>query len=156
MVVVTDLRQCIDFLKGKWTPPEVAPAKSRTVEPAEDIAQVRGQSAAKRALEIAAAGGHNLLMLGPPGSGKTMLARTLPGILPPMTPDESLEVTRIYSIAGLLGPSSGAITQRPFRMPHHHISMSGIIGGGTGLARPGEASLAHLSGLLFMLGVDVE
>ena len=155
-MAVTDLHQCIDFFKGKWTPPELSRTWESKPIGGEDIVDVRGQTMAKRAMEIAVAGGHNLLMLGPPGSGKTMLARTLPGILPPMTLDESLEATRIYSVAGLLGPSSGAITQRPFRMPHHHISMSGLIGGGVGLARPGEASLAHLSGLLFMLGVDVE
>jgi magnesium chelatase family protein len=149
VVAVTNLRQCIDFFKGKWSPLSVTPTKGAPSWPVEDVAQVRGQATAKRALEIAAAGGHNLLMLGPPGSGKTMLARTLPGILPPMTMDESLEVTRIYSVAGMLGPNSGAITQRPFRMPHHHISMAGIIGGGSGLARPGEASLAH-QGVLFL------
>ena len=111
-----------------------------------DIAEVKGQEMAKRALEIAAAGFHNLLMVGPPGSGKTMLARRLPSILPPMTMEEMLDTTRIYSVAGLL--RDGIITMRPFRAPHHTASPASIIGGGAS-ARPGEISLAH-NGVLFM------
>ncbi len=107
---------------------------------------MRGHPSAKRALEIAAAGNHNLLLVGPPGSGKTMLARRLPGILPPMTRDESLDVTRVYSVAGLLSEKAGLISTRPFRSPHHHVSVPGLIGGGAGLACPGEASLAHPTG----------
>ena len=113
-----------------------------------DLSQVRGQAGARRALEIAAAGAHNLLMIGVPGSGKTMLARCLPGILPDMSVEEAFEVTRIHSVAGMLAPGAGLITQRPFRTPHHSASMAALIGGGID-ARPGEISLAH-NGVLFL------
>lgn len=112
-----------------------------------DFSEVRGQQQAKRALEVAASGGHNLLMIGPPGSGKTMLARRLPTILPEMTFEEIIEVTQIYSAAGLLGERA-AVSQRPFRSPHHTITDTGLIGGGN-YPRPGEVSLAH-RGVLFM------
>ncbi len=113
-----------------------------------DFAFVKGQAAAKRALEIAASGGHNVLMIGPPGAGKTMLARCLPGILPPMTFEEALETTKIHSIAGELDSSSGIIKSRPFRSPHHTASPPSLIGGGKN-SRPGEISLAH-NGVLFL------
>lgn len=113
-----------------------------------DLSEVAGQEQAKRALAIAAAGGHNLLMTGPPGAGKTMLARALPGILPPLTSAEALEVTRIYSVAGLLPSGTSLLQRRPFRSPHHGISAAGIIGGGSN-PLPGEVSLAHL-GVLFL------
>ena len=113
-----------------------------------DLNQVRGQQAAKRALEIAAAGGHNMLLVGVPGSGKTMLARCLPGILPQMSQEEAFETTRIHSAAGILKPGSGLITQRPFRTPHHTASLASLVGGGAS-ARPGEVSLAH-NGVLFL------
>ncbi len=113
-----------------------------------DIAEIAGQELAKRALLIAAAGGHNLLMYGPPGTGKTMLARTLPSILPPLTAAETLEVTRIYSISGLLSSGEAFIKTRPFRAPHHGVSAAGLIGGGSN-PLPGEVSLAHL-GVLFL------
>lgn len=113
-----------------------------------DLAQVQGQLGARRALEVAAAGGHNMLMIGVPGSGKTMLARCLPGILPPMTFEEALETTRIHSIAGKLTPGSGLMVTRPFCAPHHSASVASLIGGGSA-ARPGEVSMAH-NGVLFL------
>jgi len=109
---------------------------------------VHGQHLARRALEVAAAGGHNLLMVGPPGAGKTMLARRLPGLLPPLNFDEALEVTTVHSVAGLLPPHVGLISHRPFRAPHHTISDTALVGGGT-VPRPGEISLAH-HGVLFL------
>jgi magnesium chelatase family protein len=114
----------------------------------EDLSEVRGQAVARRALEIAAAGGHHLLLVGPPGVGKSMLARRLPGILPPLEPEEALVVTRLHSVAGLRPPGRGLMRTRPFRSPHHSLSRAGLIGGGSP-PRPGEISLAH-HGVLFL------
>ena len=144
---VPDLGRIVALLHGDWEPP--APDRRRTAPGAAaepDLADVRGQDDAKRALEIAAAGGHNLLMVGPPGVGKTMLARRLPGILPPPTFAEAVEITRVHSVAGLSDGSLAA--SRPFRAPHHTISPSGLIGGGA-VPRPGEITLAH-RGVLFL------
>lgn len=125
-------------------PEEADPARFVTV----DFADIRGQEHVKRGMEVAAAGAHNLLMSGPPGSGKTMLARALPGILPPMTTQEALDVTKIYSVRGLLPADTPLVRDRPFRAPHHTTSSVGLIGGGS-WPRPGEISLAH-RGVLFL------
>ncbi|HJT37839.1 MAG TPA: YifB family Mg chelatase-like AAA ATPase, partial [Actinomycetota bacterium] len=147
---VGHLAQAIAFLRGDGDlDPIVRLASVPNNETGLDLSDVRGNTIAKRALVIAAAGGHNLLMMGPPGGGKTMLARRLPGILPPMTEQESFEVTRVASVAGLLPEGGGLITTRPFRAPHHSASTTGLVGGGSGVPHPGEISLAH-RGVLFL------
>jgi magnesium chelatase family protein len=145
---VGTLREAVALLNGEAEPVDVRVAAPPAVSEEDlDLGDVRGQHHAKRALEIAAAGAHNLLLVGPPGGGKTMLARRLPGILPPLGAEEAIETSTIWSVAGLL-PGSGLMRTRPFRAPHHTVSVSGLIGGGSP-PHPGEVTLAHL-GVLFL------
>ena len=147
-VPVRHLAEVAAYLRGEREPPPYEPPPNgRPAREPPDLADVRGQERARRALELAAAGGHNLLLAGPPGTGKTMLARRLPGILPPLGEAEAIEVTRIHSVAGLLRPESPLVTEPPFRAPHHTASAPAVVGGGPG-PRPGEASLAHHGVLL--------
>ena len=146
-VGVRHLAEAVAYLRGELEAPEWVPGNGRARRPPLDLADVRGQERARRALELAAAGRHNMLFGGPPGIGKTMLARRLPGILPPLEEDEALEVTRIHSVAGLVDPEHPLIGYPPFRAPHHSASTAAIVGGGPKL-RPGEASLAHHGVLL--------
>jgi magnesium chelatase family protein len=144
------LEEAVGYLRGTWTAPAVAATQEEVPAAATvDLAEVRGQTQARRALEVAAAGGHNLLMVGSPGAGKTMLARRLPTILPELSRDEAMASTQLHSVAGLLGSSRGLLRARPFRAPHHSISIVGLLGGGTTNVRPGEVSLAH-HGVLFL------
>jgi len=152
IIPIASLSQLVSYFRGEIPTPEykadgvlecTLPVSSGT-----DLAYIKGQEHVKRALEVAAAGGHNVIMMGPPGSGKTLLARSLPSILPPMTTGEALEVTKIYSVSGLLPSNTPLIRQRPFRSPHYTISNAGLIGGGH-WPRPGEISLSH-RGVLFL------
>lgn len=147
IVAAPDLISLLNHLKGTQRLPPPEPGEAEAPRPGPDLKQVKGQEAAKRALEIAAAGGHNLLMIGPPGAGKSLMAACLPGILPPLTPGEALETSMVASVAGML--EDGRISRsRPFRAPHHSASMAALTGGGLKV-RPGEVSLAHL-GVLFL------
>jgi magnesium chelatase family protein len=149
--VATDLREIMAWLNGEGPPP-AAPAPLPPDEPAPggpDLGEVAGQALAKRAIEVAAAGGHHVYLVGAPGAGKTMLAERLPGLLPPLTDVEALGVTAVHSVAGLLGPHARLIRRAPLQAPHHTASIAALVGGGSHLGRPGAISLAH-AGVLFL------
>ena len=153
IIPVASVKQLVGYLQGEITITEYKADETdltlnQPVAPVTDLADIKGQEHVKRALEVAAAGGHNVIMNGPPGSGKTLLARALPSILPPMTGEEAVEVTKIYSVSGLLPTDTPMIRQRPFRSPHFTISHAGLVGGGH-WPRPGEISLSH-RGVLFL------
>ncbi|MBL7125155.1 MAG: YifB family Mg chelatase-like AAA ATPase [Dehalococcoidales bacterium] len=152
IIPVNSLPQLVSYLKGEIPAPEFEREEIPEYVPADlsttDLAYVKGQEHVKRALEVAAAGGHNIIMMGPPGSGKTLLARSLPSILPPMATEEALEVTKIYSVSGLLSSDTPMLRQRPFRSPHYTISNAGLVGGGR-WPKPGEITLSH-RGVLFL------
>ena len=151
VVPMAGLKDVVSFLNGNARTSEICQKKvsvNNTGDFQLDFSEVKGQSAVKRAMLIAAAGNHNLLLIGPPGSGKSMMAQRLPSIMPPLSLEESLQTTRIYSVAGRVSSENGLISSRPFRMPHHSSSNIAMIGGGSS-PRPGEISLAH-NGVLFL------
>jgi magnesium chelatase family protein len=155
IIPIASLSQLVSYFRGEIPAPEYKREKGEEdkeytplILPTTNLAYIKGQEHVKRALEVAAAGGHNLIMMGPPGSGKTLLARSLPSLLPPMTTEEALEVTKIYSVSGLLPADTPLIRHRPFRSPHYTISNAGLVGGGH-WPKPGEISLSH-RGVLFL------